>query len=110
MTSQNPSLRYQVITRVPDPDLDPTATGNLYDAIGWWPDGGDYDYKAKAVRDYKRGSMWMPVFELGEVVIVNESGREVVGHGRKADKWDVGYEEFDDIEQAIARAIEVSRG
>ena len=106
-------VHYQVITRVPDPDEDPTATGNLYDEVplyrieGTGEMIGDEWTPDRVERRYGSGSVLMPVFELGEIIIVNESGREAIGRGRKADKWDVSYEEFTDIEQAIARAREV---
>jgi len=115
MTQQNDRLgkwKYQVITRIPDPEKG--ETGNLYDEVPWWLVEGTGEIKDgewvpdRVERDYSRGSVRMPVFEIGEVLIVNDYGREIVGHGRKADKWDVDYEEFDTIEEAVVRAREVS--
>lgn len=48
------------------------------------------------------------VFTLGEVLLVNDDGREIVGHGRKPNKWSVGFETFDDASKAVERSLEVS--
>ena len=48
-----------------------------------------------------------PVFTLGEVLICDGDGREVVGAGRKPSKWSVGHESFSTAEEAVARAREV---
>lgn len=47
------------------------------------------------------------VFHVGEILILNEDGREVGYPGRKPRKWHVEVEEFDDLEKAIARSKEV---
>jgi hypothetical protein len=49
-----------------------------------------------------------PVFEQGEIVVINEYGREVCGKGRKPKKWSVGYEVYESIDDAVARARQVS--
>ena len=49
----------------------------------------------------------VPVFEEGEILILDEDGREVAGHLRKPDKWGIEYEVFDNLEDAIKRAIEM---
>jgi len=48
-----------------------------------------------------------PVFEEGEILIVDETGREVAGRCRKPSKWLVEYEEFDDLAKAVKRAREI---
>lgn len=50
-----------------------------------------------------------PVFQMGEILILNESGREVGYPGRKPSKWAVEYDEFpvDQLEAAVARAKDV---
>lgn len=50
----------------------------------------------------------VPVFHIGEILILDAADREVCGHGRKPNKWDVTCEIFDNIEDAITRAKEVS--
>lgn len=49
-----------------------------------------------------------PVFSLGEILVLDDSGREVAGLGRKPSKWRVTYELFYDIALAVERAREVS--
>jgi hypothetical protein len=49
----------------------------------------------------------MPVFKLGEILVLNEHGR-AIPDGRKPGKWFVEYEVFDNIEAAIKRAQEVN--
>ena len=96
-------IKIQVITKIPDLDK---SDGNLAD-----------DILVKGVNDgevcyfpYKRGGrtreyieIKVQVFELGEIIIVNDIGREIGGIERKADKWNVEYKEFHlkDIEKAI---------
>lgn len=46
----------------------------------------------------------VPVFILGEVLLLDENGREMFGKGRKPSKWDVDCQEFDSIDQALACA------
>lgn len=48
-----------------------------------------------------------PVFTLGEVLICDFDGRELVGAGRKPSKWSVGAETFQTPEEAVKRAREV---
>ena len=45
-----------------------------------------------------------PAFEKGEILIVDEHGREVGPFGRKPWKWQVRYREFDDLEEAVKYA------
>lgn len=47
------------------------------------------------------------VFNVGEVLILNDNGREIPYPGRKPNKWSVTCEEFDTIEAAVERACEV---
>ena len=47
------------------------------------------------------------VFTLGEVIICDEDGRELVGKGRKAYKWHVEVEEFLLLSEAVRRARKV---
>ena len=61
-------------------------------------------------RYFKVEDVMISVFEEGEILIVDESGREVAGLRRKPSKWYVEYEEFEDLEKAIERAKEVIRG
>jgi len=47
------------------------------------------------------------VFQLGEVLITQDGERECVPPGRKPSKWNVEYETFDSIEEAVAKAREL---
>lgn len=50
-------------------------------------------------------AMRKPVFTLGEIVILDDTGgRELVGNQRMPSKWDVGTEHFDNIEDALGCA------
>ena len=61
-------------------------------------------------RRFKIRWIRVPVFEPGEILIVDETGREVAGYCRKPSKWMVEYEEFDNLEEAIKRAREIMYG
>lgn len=55
-------------------------------------------------------SFMMSNFSLGEVLILNEpNGREVAGRQRAPRKWGIEYEEFTNLNKAVARAQEVLR-
>jgi len=48
------------------------------------------------------GESWWP-FSRGEVVVLDvDSGREPFGEGRKPSKWDLGFEYFDTLAEAVA--------
>lgn len=53
-------------------------------------------------------SMRQAVWKLGELLLLDANGREVVFPMRKPDKWHVEVETFDLIDDAIARALEVT--
>lgn len=100
-------MKFEVITRVPTDDEQLEHGGNL--AMPW---GAIYQRVDNFVRVQVDPAvvmlgLQMPVFYLGEVLIVDEGGRELVGHQRKSSKWDVTVETFDTIEAAVARAQEV---
>lgn len=41
------------------------------------------------------------VFELGEILILDNDGRELSGHGRKPSKWMVEHQSCETLEEAI---------
>ena len=49
----------------------------------------------------------LPVFSLGEILILDLYGREIAGRGRKPSKWSVEVEEFNDLDEAIKCAQKV---
>lgn len=78
----------------------------------------EVDHKPRAVtsEDMKRAfpdpeaklSFLIENFTLGEICILDEpDGREVSGRQRAPRKWCIDYEEFDDLDKAVARAREV---
>ena len=48
-----------------------------------------------------------PVFTLGEILILDENGREMCGHLRKPSKWRVECKEFGSPEGAIQCATQL---
>ena len=95
---------YGVITRVCEPE----SGGNMATVV---PDlwRASADPLAPLTRFGMEAINWrVPVFHIGEILILNDDGREVCGHGRKPNTWDVTCENFHDIEDAIVRAKEVS--
>ena len=80
-------LKYLVITKIDSRDL--------------------YADVAKRFATDEEEMVSLPVFTLGEVLIVDSGGREVVGAQRKPSKWYVDYEGFVTVEQAVQRAQEV---
>jgi len=107
------SIRFLVVTRIPDPKCeDPKeAVWNLavplpLYALTGGRDGDGMD-EVRLFRDPT--AMRVRVFELGEILIVDGDGREVAGRGRKPGKWGVELEEFLSLEAAVARARDVVR-
>ena len=68
-----------------------------YDPIGTW----------KPAPVMLQLSLRSRVFIPGEILVLDDDGREVAGRGRKPGKWDVSIETFDTLEAAAARAAEV---
>jgi hypothetical protein len=105
------TYKFAVITKIP-------ADGNCSDELlvprkfkTGWDSGGEVEEELFTTIDNPTAEdvirmirVRLPVFSLGEILIVNDIGREFAGKGRKPSKWNVEYEEFDTIEQAIDRA------
>ena len=50
----------------------------------------------------------IPVFHVGEILILDdENGRELGYPGRKPSKWYIEVEDFDDLDEAVARSLAV---
>lgn len=107
------SYTFAVITKVPK-----VREGNEYDQIlveGWDETNEEViyhlpkeDVKYRAV-DTKYVNAKLPVFHLGEILILDEIGREVAGMGRKPSKWSVEINSFDTLDEAIECAQKVLR-
>ncbi len=99
-----------VITEVPEPE----SGRNMAAVIGVYERDPDdkHGLKVRPLAGEIGMAMLLEfrveVFTLGEILIVDDSGREFAGKGRKPSKWGVGFEYFDDIDSATAKAIEVS--
>ena len=105
----SPSIAIIVITRVPDSD-EPSgnlaSTGDLYlhDGMG----GYDELTLAEQAKAFPEKMIYSEVFQKSEILIVDAvTHRELSGDGRKPSKWDVDYEVFDDLHQAVQRAEEL---
>lgn len=63
------------------------------------PDGSDERFSLE-------GDVTYDVFTVGEILLLDVNGRECGYPGRKPDKWDVSWEEFElgDWERAAQRA------
>ena len=99
--------KFCVITKVPDPETD---SGNLAAAILHWDKEHTANVPEKDLNTVKMFTLMaarMEVFTLGEILIVNEDGRETFGNGRKPSKWFIEHETFDTIDEAIIRANQV---
>lgn len=115
---KTPAVRYAVIVDVPG-----TAhpEGNLYDELlvkkdfvtGYGhncPDEHESLYTdvydpSTPIEEMLR--VKLSVFRLGEILLVNPIGREIVGAGRKPSKWAVGCEYYFSRRTALKRAMEV---
>ena len=119
-----PPRRYLVITGVPK-ESEGRDGGNLYDEIVEPPririlaftDGTRYDsgsgdayYSCEPPPPQpcpiKMVCVELPVFRLGELLVVNRSEREICGGGRKPSKWGVDYEIFWTLRRALRRSKE----
>lgn len=99
-----------VITEVPDPEKE---AGNLAAPLLYVPQdrysvGPSLDPKVlNSARMIALLHLRSEVFDLGEILVMGEDGREVGGAGRKPSKWDVSTESFNKVEDAVARSREV---
>lgn len=96
---------YGVITRVCQPE----SGGNMASAfLDLWRASADPSAKLTRLGIASAVYLCTPMFHIGEILILDDDSREVCGHGRKPNKWNVTCESFHDIEDAIVRAKEVS--
>jgi len=98
-------IRFQVITKVP-PDYE---EGNMADHFVEAKDIRFDTVWRKFYRFPDGFGIHVEVFALGEIVIVDEYGREVCGDGRKPSKWLVEFKEFKNIHEALACSRKVTK-
>jgi len=96
---------FGVITRVPAPE----TGGNLAADLDVFSVGAGNGIEEVITRvpPLHALNLRTPVFHVGEVVIMDASGREIPFPQRKPSKWDVDCEQYTDLGQALGRAREV---
>lgn len=91
------SYSYAVVTKIPPHEKGgnmATALGQIYATLD-----GHLTYQSLGMDGI---NMAIPVFTLGEIMILDDdTGREVVGKGRKPSKWVVSIEHFQVLEEAV---------
>lgn len=98
-------MRFGVITEVGDPESGfnmAVPMGELYISTN--------GLECRRVGGIEQMAFRVPVFTLGEILILNNDGREIAGRGRKPSKWLVVCEEFETLEEAVARAQDIPLG
>lgn len=92
-----PRIRYAVITAVPSTENEMNCSDEFLVkrpfCTGFGPEGNIVESLFCIMQDFKREDEHfrarLPVFFLGEILIVNRNGREIAGRGRKPSKWGV---------------------
>lgn len=102
------AVRIAVVTRVGPPE----EGGNLAVAMDLWrentpPSRLDPLGTWRSVDVTLMLSLRTRVFIPGEILILDDAGREIGGRGRAPGKWDVRIEYCDSLEAAAKRAAEV---
>lgn len=110
------SYTIAVVTRIPEPD----DHGNMAvpDCLPLYKEqrtpSGAQDFNAPLVEDFQMGGALLlggyrsPVFRLGEILILDASGREPHGRGRKPSKWDITITHADTIADAVMLSRDVT--
>ena len=113
-------IEYAVITWVPNPFSE--GNGNLCNdlAVPYHDETNDEDtllvgpidkvsqVEFESMLDNKQiVNVMREVFHVGEILILDGSGRELGYPGRKPSKWSVVYKTFSDIKDAITKSIEM---
>lgn len=96
-------MKFGVVVSVPEGE---EVAGNLaVPTSGVWVARDPRDpMRVEPVGPHMLLALRVPVFAMGEILVLDESGREIAGPMRKPSKWSVGVELFDTIELAVARA------
>lgn len=101
--------KFEVVTKVYETDL-AIPMNDLYAVQGERTQETGWVEPVEKLNIIQMIGLRQSVFHLGEIIIINENGREVAAPGRKADKWSVDTEVFDNLEDAVKRAEEVIYG
>ncbi len=97
-------MEYAVITSTPSP----LKLGNMATGLGqvFITLDGHITYERLGIESMNFG---LEVFHVGEILILDDAGREVAGRGRKPSKWDVDIETFQVLEEAVECALEARK-
>lgn len=102
-------MKIAVVTRVPDAEAG--EAGNMAIAIPLYVQPGplpDVIVSAMPHLGMLALSLRAAVFALGEILILDNDGREFGGERRKPSKWDVGVTECETLEEAAELAATLS--
>lgn len=100
-------MRFAVVTRVASPEAG--EGGNMATALGLCqPIPGSQLLEVRPAPASLQLQLRMPVFHLGEILILDPDGREPHGLGRCPSKWDVDLAFFDDLNAAVAKARKIA--
>jgi len=80
------------------------TTFDLYEVKEGRSEENHYREQVELVEPLVMMGYRQPVFNVGEILILDSSGREVDYPGRKPSKWEVTYEVFDRLDEAVKRA------
>jgi len=98
-------MKFVVITKTPDiTEEGNRAVSFLYKSYDKINNAKCYVVGISSVKPLPKpvGIVHVPVFDEGEIVICDDSGREIDGMKRKPSKWHINFTEFDTLEKAIA--------
>lgn len=106
------NLRYAVITRIPrypDEVVGEHGYRNMYDDLIYYDDENLVLTEGDHLEEIEHSKIFRikrQTFRLGEVIPIDEYGREFGGDGRKPSKWVVDFEVYDSVIDAILRGEE----
>lgn len=101
-----PYKRWAVVTKVDKDDYADEILEEKEFVTGWGPNGdlkenlfylpiGEYSPTVRTLR------VKLPVFEHGEILLLNRIGREISGRGRKPSKWNTKCAYFYTLRSAL---------
>jgi len=96
-------MRFIVVTNLSDADMAAAMPGQVARVSPTDPNGPLIPFDALEAMLGLR----VQNFTLGEVLLCDDDGREVVGDGRKPSKWGCSTEEFASLDAAVACSQQV---
>jgi len=98
-------MKFGVITKINNHRGNLACVFELYEQLEQPNEANDYHGKIEQVNPLICLNLREPVFHVGEVLILDDNGREIPYPGRRPAKWDVECEKFDDVDNAIQCAV-----